>query len=829
MNIKTFKRGLSLLFVMLLAMSCFVLTPIQAQAASGTIKVRMVNVIRRYSEAKGFLDKINAYRAKNSKTALVMDATYLENAMIRAAEAALYADTSTSPNGKPGTQYLVGTTNGGQLVGYDVRSLDALLTSFQSDSTSNSYLLNSSYESVGIGDVSVNGYKYICVLVSSKTAVPPADSVLAQSTVTQEQEIETLPEHLSEMTSPYSSGYGVNCGGSLAAYVKVKNKLYPSASVFLSPYGASVSLSNKSVFEFKNNKLYAISPGTCKVTITFPNTGGTAAVCQLQAIGKKFSSCTFDDIPDQIYTGYALVPKVTIRDSNSLTLTNGTDYTLTYANNINIGTANITVIGKGDYEGQSKTLYFNIVSGGNQPSDSLTVTIVTSSSNISLGQSVTITAIPSGGTAPISYTYSYTPYNTTNWKTLLANTTKTTCTFKPTEAQMYLVKVSAVDSKGLAAQQSAMVIVKDSLSLTASVTPSAPVVSGTVKLTASSSGGVAPVKYAFYIMKPSGNSWITLSDYSTTKTADFKPTMEGTYQICVKAKSATDELVKKYLSVKVTASTLKNSSTVSSVSIDLGTSVTLKGVGSGGVTPYTYAFYAKKSSSNSWTTLRDYNVANTVTFKPSAATTYNLCIKVKDATDRVEKRYIDMTVYPKLVNNSTISSSSILLGKSVTIKGEASGGKSSYQYSYWYRAETTSAFSKIKDYSTTQTVTFTPKAVGRFYIRVKVKDSNGSVVNRDYFVDVTSTLANKSTVSASSVAAGKTITITCSASGGTSPYQYAVYYIKPGTQGYVKSSDYAATTSRTVKLSAKGTYTIRVKVKDAAGTIINKDFTVKTT
>ena len=41
-------------------------------------------------------------------------------------------------------------------------------------------------------------------------------------------------------------------------------------------------------------------------------------------------------------------------------LVNGTDYTVTYKNNKNIGTATVTITGKGDYKG-TKTLKFRIV------------------------------------------------------------------------------------------------------------------------------------------------------------------------------------------------------------------------------------------------------------------------------------------------------------------------------------------------------------------------------------------------------------------------------------------------------------------------------------
>ena len=51
-----------------------------------------------------------------------------------------------------------------------------------------------------------------------------------------------------------------------------------------------------------------------------------------------------------VYNGKAQTPAVTVK-SGSTTLVEGTDYTKTYSNNINAGTASVTVTGKGNYQG----------------------------------------------------------------------------------------------------------------------------------------------------------------------------------------------------------------------------------------------------------------------------------------------------------------------------------------------------------------------------------------------------------------------------------------------------------------------------------------------
>ena len=65
------------------------------------------------------------------------------------------------------------------------------------------------------------------------------------------------------------------------------------------------------------------------------------------------------DIPSTTYTGSAKKPNVTVKDGD-YTLVEGKDYTVTYSNNTNAGTATATVTGKGNYTGSvSKNFTIN--------------------------------------------------------------------------------------------------------------------------------------------------------------------------------------------------------------------------------------------------------------------------------------------------------------------------------------------------------------------------------------------------------------------------------------------------------------------------------------
>ena len=65
---------------------------------------------------------------------------------------------------------------------------------------------------------------------------------------------------------------------------------------------------------------------------------------------KKISDCTITSASQVTFNGGNQTPAVTVKDG-SKTLTNSTDYTVEYKNNAKVGTATITVTGKGNYEG----------------------------------------------------------------------------------------------------------------------------------------------------------------------------------------------------------------------------------------------------------------------------------------------------------------------------------------------------------------------------------------------------------------------------------------------------------------------------------------------
>ena len=152
----------------------------------------------------------------------------------------------------------------------------------------------------------------------------------------------------------------------------------------------------------------------------------------------------------------------------------------------------------------------------------------------------------------------------------------------------------------------------------------------------------------------------------------------------------------------------------------------------------------------------------------------------------------------------------------------------SYKYNVLYKQTSQSSWTTAQSYSSNASVTFTPAKVTDYDVCVKVKDSSGTVTKKYFTVTVMdlSALANTSKLSATTISLGSSVSVKCSASGGTGFYQYAVYYKKTSESKWTVQQSYASNASVSVKPSTATTYDICVKVKDSDGSESKKYFKV---
>ena len=196
-------------------------------------------------------------------------------------------------------------------------------------------------------------------------------------------------------------------------------------------------------------------------------------------------------------------------------------------------------------------------------------------------------------------------------------------------------------------------------------------------------------------------------------------------------------------------------------------------------------------------------------------------IKAKTSNGKVAvcRVYVGMP----LTNNLTLSASSIMEGKSVTVKCAAVGGSSPYKYSVLYRKTGTAKWKTAQAFGTGDSIRLTFNKAGEYEIKVKTKDAKGKTVSSLLKLKVKKPLTNRSVLSTDTIAAGERVKIRGFADGGSGGYQFAFYCKKANGTKWTRLRDYAEGNIMLYKPKSAADYVFRVYVKDSSGKKVVKE------
>jgi len=438
-------------------------------------------------------------------------------------------------------------------------------------------------------------------------------------------------------------------------------------------------------------------------------------------------------------------------------------------------------------------------------------------STVVLGSAAKVTFSSTGGTGTKKYAVWYKQSSASSWTQAQDYKTTTAVSFTPKHTGKYDVSVKVKDGAGTIVKKALTLTVNAALANTSKLASSTVVLGSAAKVICASTGGIGTKKYAVWYKQASATSWTQAQDYKTTTTVSFTPKHAGKYDVSVKVKDGAGTIVKKALTLTGTAP-LRNTSTISATTITQGKSVKVSFASTGGTGTKKYAVWYKKSSSSDWTQVQDYKTyseKSSVSFTPKSTGKYDVSVKVKDGADTIVKKAFTVTVKSgALANTSTISATSINIGKSVTVTCASTGGTGTKTYAVWYKQASASEWTQAQAYKTNTSVTFTPKHTGKYDVSVKVKDGAGTIVKKAFTVTVNKVLNVTLKANSSSVTLGNSVTVTATPSYATGTVQYQFSYMKIGSSSWTTAKSYSTTAKASIKLPSKGNYSIRVTAKD---------------
>ena len=455
---------------------------------------------------------------------------------------------------------------------------------------------------------------------------------------------------------------------------------------------------------------------------------------------------------------------------------------------------------------------------------------------IDSGQSITLTANPSGGTTPYSYQW----YTGASCTTAISGATGSTYSASPTSGTTYYYKVTdSANTPETACSSGDTITVKSALAAGA-ITPGSPKydTGQTVTLTSAASGGTGTYTYQWYTASGSGTcntGDTTISGATSSTYAIPTSTGAGTYYYCyivtdtgvtsgatpTGTGSPTDQVV-------ISSTPSAGAITPSAPKIDSGQSITLTANPSGGTTPYTYQWYTGASCTSAIAGA----TSSTYSASPTSSTTYYY--KVSDSSSVTPETSCSagdtVTVNSALTAPAapTVSATKFDVDQALTVSGTLpSTGTSTYSWQ-WLVSVNGGAFSAATQCSTnsgsgalaaapeTCSVAANTFTAGNTYaFELQVTDSASSPESQTSSTSPTVTVsaslsAGAITPSAPGIDSGQSITLTAHPSGGTTPYSYQWY------TGASCTSAIAGASSATYLASPGATTTYYYKVTDSS-------------
>ncbi len=437
------------------------------------------------------------------------------------------------------------------------------------------------------------------------------------------------------------------------------------------------------------------------------------------------------------------------------------------------------------------------------------------------GESANLSAIPIGGIAPYTYTWTVLDPSNGNAAATLSDTAISDPTFTaPASAGTYRLQCTVADSDGATYTRSLEIYVGMSLSLAVTSTKASLPAAQTCALSASARGGVSPYTYAWTVLDPvGGNAAAALSSSAVSNPTFTAPATAGTYRLTCTITDAAASTFAASLQIDVGMS-LSLAVTGTKTSLPSAQTCTLSASARGGISPYTYAWTVlDPSGGNAAATLNNAAIAGPTFTAPAGAGTYRLTCTVTDAAAATFAASLAIEVgMPLSLDVATNKIAIPATGGQAALTATANGGTSPYTYAWTALDPSNGNAAATLSSTVILNPTFTaPATAGTYRLHCTVTDAAGVTFADSLEVYVGMGLSLAVTSTKTSLPSAQTCTLSASARGGVSPYTYAWTVLDPSGGNAAAALSNAAILNPTFTAPAgAGTYRLTCTVTDAA-------------
>ena len=364
------KQICSVLMILMIIFTSLPLGVMEAEAATPPVKIK---VTYGQTEARAMLADINAFRTSETDawcwdisdskrqpcltTELEYDYELERVAMQRAAEIALSYD-HTRPNGEACfTAYPSGYRGMGENIAAGYASAAEVFDGWKEENESYAgqghrrNMLSAKFKAVGIGHVVYQGCHYWVQEFGDRVKNGAASGA---NDDTQIVDVDVASSYITAVKTNLDDvslkvGEKATAADFSLALNVVNQWGYQKDCVIENECSAKIedetiaSLSEDAV-------ITGLKSGTTKIWISNPFGSDFYRTITVTKGTEDKGEISVESIADQTYTGSALTPKVVVKEGSKV-LTKNVDYTVSYSNNINVGTASVKITGKGSYKG----------------------------------------------------------------------------------------------------------------------------------------------------------------------------------------------------------------------------------------------------------------------------------------------------------------------------------------------------------------------------------------------------------------------------------------------------------------------------------------------
>ena len=449
-----------------------------------------------------------------------------------------------------------------------------------------------------------------------------------------------------------------------------------------------------------------------------------------------------------------------------------------------------------------------------------------SENEIVLGEYVNVTAAAEGGMAPYEFEVTYKRAGGSKIYTAQSYKSNQSVRIKPSSASEIIIYVNAKDARGTVVSKEFTLTVNNTLENLSELDQQEIVTGDTIVISENASGGLKPYQYEAAYKLSGEASYTVVQEYSDGNNKELTFDEEGTYSIRVNVRDARGTVESKEFSLTVNRS-VENHSQLSEEEIVIGDSLQVIAKAEEGLAPYQYEISCKNAGSDRYTTLQEYGSNSSMTITPDAVGTCQIHVNIKDARGTVVGKDLTVKVNKLLENVSGISENEIVLGETINVTASAEGGMAPYQFEVTYKRTSGSKIYNAQSYKSEQNVRIKPASASDLIITVNAKDARGTVVSKEFNVKVNKVLSNVSEIAEEEIVLGEYVNFKAAAEGGMAPYQFEVTYKKAVSANYITAQEYSSNQEVKFKPVMATTYDVRINAKDARGTVVSKEFTVK--